>query len=121
MVRARSEQKIGSEKFGRESNGKGFAIIKNGEVFAMPDMRCQACHAEMLGVRHRGDCKETSRRQKAIQRLSDAGTETERLLRRYQKLVIGGSPVYKEISVAIAELRRAMKTFAKVSVKNERY
>ena len=112
MVRGRSEQKIGSEKVGRESNGKSFAIIKNGEVFAMPDMWCQACHAEMLGVRHRGDCKETSRRQKAIQRLENAGVETERLLRRYQKLVIGGSPVYKEISVAIAELRRAIKAFA---------
>ena len=112
MVRGRSEQKIGSEKVGRESNGKSFAIIKNGEVFAMPDMWCQACYAEMLGVRHRGDCKETSRRQKAIQRLEDAGVETERLLRRYQKLVIGGSPVYKEISVAIAELRRAMNGFA---------
>ena len=121
MVRGRSEQKIGSEKVGRESNGKSFAIIKNGEVFAMPDMWCQACHAEMLGVRHRGDCKEASRRQKAIQRLEDAGVETERLLRRYQKLVIGGSPVYKEISVAIAELRRAINTFAKVSVTNERY
>jgi hypothetical protein len=31
------------------------------------------------------------------------------LLRRYQKLVIGGSPVYKEISIAIADLRRAIK------------
>ena len=109
MVRGRHEQKDRSEKVGRESNGKSFAIIKNGEVFAMPDMWCQACHAEMLGVRHRGDCKETSRRQKAIQRLSDAGIETERLLRKYQKLVIGGSPVYKEISVAIAELKKKIK------------
>ena len=121
MVRGRSEQKIGSEKVGRESNGKSFAIIRAGEVFAMPDMWCQACHAEMLGVRHRGDCKETTRREKAIERLNDAGIEAERLLRRYQKLVIGGSPVYKEISVAIVELRRAMKAFEKVNVANERY
>ena len=121
MVRARSEQKDRSEKNGRASDGKSFAIITNGEVFAMPDMWCQACHAEMLGVRHRGDCAPAARRQKAIQRLEDAGIETERLLRRYQKLVVGRSPVYKEISVAIAELRRAIKTFAKMSVTNERY
>lgn len=121
MVRGRSEQKIGSKETSGKGDGKSFAIIKNGEVFAMPDMWCQACHAEMLGVRHRGECKETTRREKAIQRLSDAGIETERLLRRYQKLVIGGSPVHKEISVAIAELRRAVKAFAKVSVANDRY
>lgn len=109
MVRGRSEQEDRSEKNGGASNGKSFAIIKNGEVFAMPDMWCQACHAEMLGVRHRGECKETARRQKETQRLTDATSEAERLLRRYQKLVIGGSPVYKEISIAIADLRRAIK------------
>ena len=114
MVRGRSEQKIGSEKVGRESNGKSFAIIKNGEVFAMPDMWCQACHAEMLGVRHRGDCKETARREKAIQRLEDAGVETERLLRRYQKLVVGGSPVYKEVGACIAQLKRNIKAISKL-------
>lgn len=111
MVRCRSEQETGSKKTRGESNGKSFAIIRNGQVFAMPEMWCEACHAEMLGVRHRGGCKETARREKAIQRLSDACIEAERLLRRYQKLVIGGSPVYKEISVAIAELRRAIKGF----------
>jgi len=109
MVRGRSKQEAGGKKNGGESNGKSFAIISNGQVFTMPDMWCEACHAEMLGVRHRGDCKETARREKAIQRLSDAGIEAERLLRRYQKLVIGGSPVYKEISVAIAELKRSIK------------
>jgi hypothetical protein len=121
MVRCGSGQETGSKKASGESNGKSFAIIRNGQVFTMPDMWCQACHAEMLGVRHRGDCKETARREKAIQRLSDAGIEAERLLRRYQKLVIGGSPVYKEISVAVAELRRAIKTFTKVSTTNERH
>ena len=121
MVRGRSKQEAGGKKASGASNGKSFAIIRNGQVFTMPDMWCQACHAEMLGVRHRGDCKETARREKAIQRLSDAGIEAERLLRRYQKLVIGGSPVYKEISVAVAELRRAIKTFTKVSTTNERH
>lgn len=121
MVRGRSEQEDRSEKNGGASNGKSFAIITNGEVFAMPDMWCQACHAEMLGVRHCGECKETARREKAIQQLVDAGAESERLLRCYQRLIVGGSPIYKEISVAIAELRRAVKGFAKVSVKNERY
>lgn len=109
MVRGRSKQEAGGKKNGGESNGKSFAIIRAGEVFAMPEMWCEACHAEMLGVRHRGGCKETARREKAIQRLSDAGIEAEQLLRRYQKLVIGGSPVYKEISIAIAELRRSIK------------
>ena len=109
MVRCGSKQEAGSKKTSGASNGKSFAIIRAGEVFAMPEMWCEACHAEMLGVRHRGECKETARRQKEAQRLNDAVTETERLLRRYQKLVIGGSPVYKEISVAIAELRRAVK------------
>lgn len=109
MVRCGSNQETGSKKTGREGNGKSFAIIRAGQVFAMPEMWCEACHAEMLGVRHRGECKETARRQKEAQRLNDAAIETERLLRRYQKLVIGGSQVYKEISIAIADLRRAIK------------
>ena len=109
MVRCRSKQETGSKKTRGEGNGKSFAIIRAGEVFAMPEMWCEACHASMLGVRHRGECKETARRQKETQRLIDAAIETERLLRRYQKLVIGGSPVYKEISIAIADLRRAIK------------
>ena len=109
MVRCRSKQEAGSKKTRGEGNGKSFAIIRAGEVFAMPEMWCEACHASMLGVRHRGECKETARRQKETQRLTDATSEAERLLRRYQKLVIGGSPVYKEISIAIADLRRAIK------------
>ena len=109
MVRCGSGQETGSKKASGASNGKSFAVIRNGQVFTMPEMWCEACHAEMLGVRHRGDCKETARREKAIQRLTDAGIEAERLLRRYQKLVIGGSPVYKEISIAIAELKRSIK------------
>ena len=109
MVRCGSKQETGSEKARGTSNGKSFAIIRAGEVFAMPEMWCEACHAEMLGVRHRGECKETARRKKETQLLNDAAIETERLLRRYQKLVIGGSQVYKEISIAIADLRRAIK------------
>ena len=114
MVRARSKPEVGGEEVGRESHGKSFAIIKDGEIFSMPDMWCQACHASLLGVRHRGDCKETARRKKAIQQLVDAGDQSERLLRRYQKLIVGGSPVYKEVSACIAQLKRHIKAISKL-------
>lgn len=114
MVRARAEQKIGSKETSGKGDGKSFAIIKDGEIFSMPDMWCQACHASLLGVRHRGDCKETARRKKAIQQLVDAGDQSERLLRRYQKLIVGGSPVYKEVSACIAQLKRHIKAISKL-------